>query len=192
MLVSRRIKGRDYRKRIAVALMAAMLSACGGGDLSDLHEWVSGIKKRQKGVVEPLPEIKTVEPFVFKPEDLRDPFIQNERSDQQEEAKQSDNGIHPDTARAREELESYELDTLRMVVTINQNNVLWGLVKAVDGTIHRVRVGNYIGRNFGKILRIKDSEIELLEIIPDSPGGWRERKQTLALTEAASASGGKK
>jgi type IV pilus assembly protein PilP len=183
--------GRGYRKRIVVALMAATLSACGGGDLSDLREWVASVKKRQKGVVEPLPEIKTVEPFVFKPEDLRDPFIQNEKGEQQEEtSRSSDNGIHPDTARAREDLESYELDSLRMVGTINQGGVLWGLVKAVDGTIHRVRVGNYIGRNFGKIIRIKDGEIELLEIIPDSPGGWRERKQTLALTEAAI--GGKK
>lgn len=173
------------RKRIAIAFIAATLSACGGGDLGDLHEWVNDVKKRQKGVVEPLPEIKTVEPFVFRPEDLRDPFIQNEKSEQLEETK-SDNGIHPDTARAKEELESYELDSLRMVGTINQNALLWGLVKAMDGTIHRVRVGNYIGRNFGKIIRIKEGEIELLEIIPDSPGGWRERKQSLALTEANS------
>ncbi len=189
MLIRRGIPdSRSRRRRVAIVLMAAALSACGSGDLSDLHEWVNGIKKRQKGAVEPLPEIKTVEPFVFRPEDLRDPFIQNERNEQVEETK-GDNGIHPDTARAREELESYELDSLRMVGTINQNNQLWGLVKAIDGTIHRVRVGNYMGRNFGKIIRIKDGEIELLEIIPDSPGGWRERKQSLVLTEA---SGGKK
>lgn len=183
-------KRQAFRMRIAILLiMAAALSACGSKDMTDLREWVASVKKRQKGAVEPLPEIKTVEPFVFKPEDLRDPFIQNERTEQQEETK-GDNGIHPDTARAKEELESYELDSLRMVGTIYQNNVLWGLVKAVDGTIHRVRVGNYMGRNFGKIIRIKEGEIELLEIIPDSPGGWRERKQSLALTEASS--GGKK
>ena len=179
---------RISHRNVVVVLMAALLSACGGSDLNDLHEWVGSVKKRQKGTVEPLPEIKTVEPFVFKPEDVRDPFIQNEKNEQPEETK-SDNGIHPDTARAREELESYELDSLRMVGTINQNASLWGLVKAADGTIHRVRVGNYMGRNFGKIIRIKEGEIELLEIIPDSPGGWRERKQSLALTEA---NGGKK
>ena len=72
-----------------------------------------------------------------------------------------------------------------MVGTINQQGHLWGLVKASDGTIHRVRVGNYIGRNYGKIIRIKDGQIEMLEIIPDSPGGWRERKAALELTEAS-------
>lgn len=168
--------------------MAAVLTGCGGGDMSDLKEWVATVKKRQKGVVDPLPEIRTVEPFVFKPDELRDPFIQNVKMEQPEEAK-SDNGIHPDMARAREELESYELDTLRMVGTIYQGNGLWGLVKALDGTIHRVRVGNYMGRNFGRIIRIKDGQIELLEIIPDSAGGWRERKASLELTEAG---GGKK
>lgn len=175
-------------KCFAIVSMAAMLTACGDNNLSDLHEWVASVKKQQKGNLEPLPEIKTVEPFVFRPEDLRDPFIQTEKAEQQEETK-GDNGIHPDTARAKEELESYELDSLRMVGTINQNNVLWGLVKAIDGTIHRVHVGNYMGRNFGKIIRIKEGQIELLEIIPDSPGGWRERKASLDLTEA---SGGKK
>lgn len=186
MLIRQGIRDRlALSKRIVILLLAsAALSACGGGDMADLQDWVNSVKKKQKGAVEPLPEIKTVEPFVFRPEDLRDPFIQNEKSEQQEETK-GDNGIHPDTARAKEELESYELDSLRMVGTINQNNMLWGLVKAIDGTIHRVRVGNYMGRNFGKIIRIKDGEIELLEIIPDSPGGWRERKQSLVLTEAS-------
>ena len=178
-----------FLKRFAIGLMAAVLTACGSGDLSDLHEWVGNVRKHQKGAVEPLPEIKTVEPFVFKPEDIRDPFVQNEKTEQQEEAK-GDNGIHPDTTRAKEDLESYELDALRMVGTINQGGILWGLVKAADETIHRVRVGNYMGRNFGKIIRIKEGQIELLEITPDSPGGWRERKASLDLAEAAS--GGKK
>ena len=73
-----------------------------------------------------------------------------------------------------------------MVGTINQEGQLWGLVRASDGTIHRVRVGNHMGRNYGKIIRIKESQIELLEIIPESTGGWRERKAALELTEANS------
>ncbi len=179
---------QSSHKRLAIALIATMLSACGDNNISDLREWVDSVKKRQKGVVEPLPEIKTVEPFLFKPEDIRDPFMQSEKSEIPEESK-GDNGIRPDTTRSKEELETYELDTLRMVGTINQEGQLWGLIRANDGTIHRVRIGNYVGRNYGKIIRIKENQIELLEIIPDSPGGWRERKAAIELTEA---SGGKK
>ncbi len=179
---------RSCRGRFAIAFIALTLTACGDNNMNDLHDWVDGMKKRQKGTIEPLPEIKTVEPFLFKPEDIRDPFMQTDRSEMAEESK-GDNGIRPDTTRAKEELESYELDTLRMVGTLNQQGQLWGLVRATDGTIHRVRVGNFMGRSFGKIIRIKEGQIELLEIIPDSPGGWRERKAALDLVEA---SGGKK
>ena len=176
--------GRPLHKFMTIVFFSATLTACGDNNMSDLRDWVDSIKKRQKGAVEPLPEIKTVEPFLFKPEDIRDPFMQNEKSDIPEESK-GDNGIRPDTTRSKEELETYELDTLRMVGTINQQGQLWGLVKANDNTIHRVRVGNYMGRNYGKIIRIKEGQIELLEIIPDSPGGWRERKASLELTKAS-------
>jgi len=179
---------QSYHKRLAIALIAATLSACGDNNISDLRDWVDSVKKRQKGEVEPLPEIKTVEPFLFKPDDIRDPFMQNDKSETHEESK-GDNGIRPDTTRAKEELETYELDSLRMVGTINQEGQLWGLVRANDGTIHLVRVGNHMGRNYGKIIRIKEVQIELLEIIPDSPGGWRERKAAIELTQA---SGGKR
>jgi type IV pilus assembly protein PilP len=175
---------RSLFKGLAILLVSAGLSSCADDDLADLKSYVAEVKARQKSAVEPLPEIKTVEPFVFNAEDLRDPFVQSEKAEQQEEAK-AENGIRPDTARAREELESYELDTLRMVGTVNLNNALWGLVRASDGTIHRVRAGNYIGRNFGKIIRVREDQIELLEIIPDSPGAWRERKASLDLAEAS-------
>jgi type IV pilus assembly protein PilP len=70
-----------------------------------------------------------------------------------------------------------------MVGTVNRQGSLWGLVKASDGTIHRVRVGNHMGKNFGKIVNIKEDLIELVEIIADSPGAWHERKATLDLAE---------
>ncbi|HYE36274.1 pilus assembly protein PilP [Methylocaldum sp.] len=147
-----------------------------------MQAYVAEVKARQKGAVEPLPEIKTVEPFVFNPEDLRDPFIIDEKTQESEEAK-VESGIRPDTNRPKEELESYELDTLRMVGTVDRQGALWGLVKASDGTIHRVRAGNHMGKNFGKIINIKENLIELVEIISDSPGAWRERKAALDLAE---------
>jgi len=172
------------RVKISMLLAtSALLSGCAGDDISDLQNYVAQVKSQQKGAVEPLPEIKTVEPFVFNGEELRDPFIQSEKTEQPEEVK-SDNGVRPDTARAKEELEAYELDSLRMVGTVTRDNMLWGLVRASDGTIHRVRAGNYMGRNFGKIIRVREGQIELLEIIPDAPGSWRERKASLDMVDA--------
>jgi type IV pilus assembly protein PilP len=70
-----------------------------------------------------------------------------------------------------------------MVGTVVMKTKLWGLVKAGDKTIYRVQVGNYMGKNYGKIIRIQTDKIELMEIVPDKPGTWREQQTSLALTE---------
>jgi type IV pilus assembly protein PilP len=176
----------------AIATLAG-LSGCGQSDLSDLKTYIADVKSRTKIEVDPLPEVRTVEPFVFSGEDLRDPFVPDEKMQEPEEER-VETGIRPDTARPKEELESYDLETLQMVGTVVQQGALWGLIKAVDGTIHRVRVGNYLGKNYGKIVSIKENMIELVEIVADGPGIWRERKAGLNLSEAnmsgASAAGG--
>jgi type IV pilus assembly protein PilP len=71
-----------------------------------------------------------------------------------------------------------------MVGTVKMAGSLWALVRAADGTIHRVRVGNHMGRNFGRITRIGEGGIELVEIVPDAQGGWLERAAMMSLTEA--------
>lgn len=175
---------RSFCQRAGAVLLTLGLASCGEGEMGDLEKYVAEVKARPKSPIEPLPEIRTVEPFIFNPENLRNPFIATEKAQEVEENK-VENGIRPDTARAKEELESYELDTLRMVGTVNQGQLLWGLVRAADGTIHRVKAGNHMGRNFGEIIRIQEDQIELLEIVPDSPGAWRERKASLDLAETS-------
>lgn len=161
---------------------AVLMSACTGGEMSDLEDYVNQVKAREKSAIEPLPEIKTVETFVFDPSNLRNPFVPTETNEEPVEVA-GQNGIRPDLVRPREELESYTLDTLRMVGTVTMASNLWGLIQANDGTIHRVRNGNYIGQNHGKIIRILENQIELLEIIPDGPGSWRERQASVKLSE---------
>ena len=101
-----------------------------------------------------------MEPFVFKPEGLRDPFKPITITEEETEtAAGSGNGIRPDTSRRKEELEAFPLDSLRMVGTVVMKTNLWALVKASDKTIYRVRVGNYMGKNYGKIIRILADKI---------------------------------
>jgi type IV pilus assembly protein PilP len=163
---------------------SVLLVACGDDGFSDLQKYIVEVKAKPKGTIEPLPEIKPVEPFVFKPEGLRDPFKSISESEEAEETGVSTgDGIKPDTSRRKEELEAFPLDSLRMVGTVVMKANLWGLVKASDKTIYRVQVGNYMGKNYGKIIRILTDKIELMEIVPDKPGTWREQQSSLALTE---------
>lgn len=165
-------------------LIASMLTGCGSEDFSDLETFIKTEQAKPKGPIEPLPEIKIVEPFVFKPEGLRDPFAPLEQAEQAESGDEVEgNGLKPDTSRPKEELEAFTLDSLRMVGTVNMQGNLWGLVKASDGTLYRVKVGNYMGKNYGKIIRIVSDKIEVMEMLSDKPGKWREQQQSLALTE---------
>jgi type IV pilus assembly protein PilP len=160
------------------------LAGCANDDVSDLRQYIQQVKERPKIAIPPLPEIKIVEPYIFNPEGLRDPFRPVERVEEKIALEIANGtGIHPDTSRRKEELEGYSLDTLRMVGTLTMFNELWALVKASDGTIHRVQKGNHMGRNYGEIIRILDNKIELMEIVPDTPGAWREQLASLALAE---------
>lgn len=160
----------------------SLLAGCADDDMADLEAYVAEVKKRNKGDIEPLPDIKVVESFLFRPTELRDPFEPDDMMKMQEEGR-VETGIRPDTLRAKEELESYELDTLRMVGTVKQGGVVWGLLKGTDNTIHRVRVGNYLGKNYGKIVSINDNQVEIVEIVADSAGAWHERRAGLELSD---------
>ncbi|WP_340121450.1 pilus assembly protein PilP [Methylobacter svalbardensis] len=170
--------------QISCVFVMALLAGCGNDDFSDLTRYVSEVKARPKEPIKPLPEIKVIEPFMFKSEGLRDPFRPLEQPEQTEGVDVSTgSSIRPDTARHKEELESFPLDGLKMVGTVDMKSALWGLVKASDGTIYRVKAGNYVGKNYGKIIRIVSDKIELMEIVPDKPGTWREQPASIALTE---------
>ncbi|GAW86071.1 type IV pilus assembly protein PilO [Bathymodiolus platifrons methanotrophic gill symbiont] len=146
-----------------------------------LKEKRKNIKAISVRPIEPMPPVGS---FLFNPDGLRDPFKPIEKSMETLAAKAvASNGIQPDFNRRKEELESYSLDTLRMVGTVKMKSVLWGLIKASDGTIHRVSEGNYLGKNYGCILRILQDAIEIVEIVPDQPGTWREHQTLIALSE---------
>jgi type IV pilus assembly protein PilP len=91
--------------------------------------------------------------------------------------------LGPDPNRAREFLEQFPLDSLRMVGSLELNQIKSGLVQASDGLVHRVLVGNHIGQNYGRVMAISDSEIELVEIIPDGLGGYIQRPASIGLSD---------
>ncbi|GAB0147837.1 MULTISPECIES: pilus assembly protein PilP [Marichromatium] len=171
------------RIRLSVPVAALLvLAGCGGGNMSDLERYVGEVKSRPPRPVEPLPEIQPVDSFVFDPGDRRDPFVPD-RGLAPLAAEESDNGLAPDPNRRKEVLEGYALDALRMVGTLEQTDLRWALVRTQDGVLHRVRVGNYMGLNNGQIVSIDEDSIELIEIVADAPGQWRERDAALELSE---------
>lgn len=185
MLQNKSPLNNDNRLNLSASMiLICLLAGCGSDDFTDLNQFIAEVKSKPKSPIKPLPEIKVIEPFVFKGEDLRDPFKPLAQPEQTEAAAAATGtGIKPDTARRKEELEAFPLEVLKMVGSVVMDDNLWGLVKADDGTIYRVQLGNYIGKNYGKIIRISADKIELMEIVPDKPGTWREQQASLVLTE---------
>lgn len=172
------------RSTLGVVLTGSiMLAACGSSEVTkDLRAYVTEVKARPAQRIPPLPEIKQVETFVYLPNDRRDPFKPSTEAGQDTQ-EQVGTGISPDPYRRKEELEAFPLDSLRMVGTIEKDNMLWGLVENREGMLYRVKPGSYLGQNHGQIASIKDTEIMVNEIIPNGLGGYRERQATLALAE---------
>jgi type IV pilus assembly protein PilP len=170
------------KRFVLLAVMTALLAGCSQDDMRDLKDFVVEVKAREPGPMPPLPEIRAVEPFLYTAANRRDPF-RPQQAIVEAPVTAPSSGPTPDFNRRKEELESYSLDTLRMVGTLEQEGDIWGLVQTKDGTIHRVRTGNYMGLNHGQIVRINEDKIELSELLQDGAGGYVENSAALGLGE---------
>jgi len=165
---------------LTAILALGVLSGC-GEDLSDLNDYVAEVKARKSSDIEPIPQIKPYEPFTYVGEGQRDPFKPVVQASSGPE--RSTSNLSPDFGRNREALEEFPLDALRMAGTFRIAGSTFALIKAPDNIVHRVRAGDHMGQNFGQIVAIDDTEVRLVEIIPDGLGGYMKRDAAIAISE---------
>jgi len=174
----------QWARLIIVALAGLIIAGCSGDNLSDLRSFVQAEKAKPGGRVEPIPEVKPFESFTYKVNGRKSPFQPwGINTGAAKSSGASSGGLHPDTSRRREALESFPLDTLRMVGTLSQKSGMWAIIKAPDGLVYRVTRNNYMGQNYGRITKISEDKVELMEIVPDGLGGWQERSASLVLAD---------
>jgi type IV pilus assembly protein PilP len=172
------VKKQPFRYRgplAVVAIAAALLTGCSGRD-GELARFIEATKQEPGGRVEPLPEVKPYDSYVYASSGLRSPFVPGG-------SRGAASGPRPETQRNREFLEQFSLDTLKMVGTIKLSGQSYGLVQVADGRVQRVLVGNHIGTNDGRITGIEPNKISLIELVPDGLGGYIERPAAIALVE---------
>ncbi len=171
-------------RRTVFLLLCAGLVGCSSEEHGDLRSFVREADKLPHGRIPALPEVKPYEPFTYSAFDLTDPF----KPRKIEPPKNAGSGsLAPDLNRRREPLEAYPLESLRMVGTLEQNKQMFALVRAPDQALFRVKNGNYVGQNFGRIVGISESSVKLKEIVQDSGGNWEEKEQALLLQEEQEA-----
>ena len=176
-------------RNLAIIVTVLSLAACGGDEHQDLKEELKNITKDLRGRIPPLPVVKPYEPVPYQAFELPDPFgaakIELATGGP---AKNKGGANAPNINRPKEPLEAYPLESLRMVGTISQSGVNYALVRA-DNSVYRVKVGNYLGQNFGIITQITDNLVNLKELVQDASGDWTERKIALQMAEAEAAKG---
>lgn len=169
--------------KISASLLIASLlalSGCADKSINDLEAFVENTHKDRKPRVEPLPRIKPNPTFEYTASELVDPFS---RANLIQRRPSVDGGPAPDPTRRKEPLEQFPLDALDMVGTLSNEQASWAIIRAPDGTVHRAGEGNHLGQNYGEIQTVKDTEVEIVELVPDTGGGWMERDATLAIVQ---------
>jgi type IV pilus assembly protein PilP len=170
------------RGSLVMVLMAGLSGCDGGGDFSDLQAKMAEIKARPRGRIEPPPEFAPIASVSYAAHQLRSPFmppVDDSSMDIPQGRK-----VEPDFTRPREYLERFTLDSLQLVGSISRpGSPLEVLIKDPTGTVNRVRVGNHMGKNFGRVIEVTETSVGVLEIVPDGQDGWVERSRSIRLVE---------
>jgi len=169
-------------RRALVMAMGLFVAACGGGEHQDLKEELKKLSADLRGKVPPLPVVKPYEPVPYKAFDLPDPFG-SAKIELVTKTASGGGGLKPDLNRPKEPLEAFPLESVKVVGVLQQSKQIFALVRA-DASIYRVKVGNYMGQNFGLVTGITESQVQLRELVQDASGDWAERVSTLQLQEA--------
>ena len=172
---------RRFSRIAACALLAIGVAGCGSsGNFGDLEGFIDEVESRPKGRIAPLPEFRAYEAFAYSAANLRSPFEPPQVIKPVAPGMARSN-VKPDPNRVKQFLEQFNVAQLQMVGTLSQRANVYGLIEDADGGVHRVRAGDYMGTDHGRILGIDENRIEMIEIVADGTGGWIERTRTVSI-----------
>lgn len=164
-------------KLLLIAVLSAYLAACSGDKGDDLDKFMASAANDMSKGVEPLPEVLPYSPLQYNADGvLSDPFKARKAT--------SKSALQPNTNRPKEALEAYPLESLKYVGSMSKHKLTFALIKTPDNTIQQIKVGNYIGPNYGLVTQINESDIAIKEIVQDDlTGDWVERNASINLQE---------
>lgn len=173
-------------QRLLILALGLLLGACSNTEQEELQQWMAQQRAQARPRITPIEEPKKFQPQTYAVDAGADPFesaklTQALRRDAVQQGGQA-GLMQSELNRRKEPLEAMPLDAMAMVGSLQKQGQPTALVK-VDRLLYQVRVGNYLGQNYGKIIRITENSIQLREIIQDVTGEWIERNTELVLQE---------
>ena len=176
------------QKGLVVGLTFALLAltGCGSSDQEELQQWMTAQRNAARPKVTPLAVPTKFTPETYDQGGSIEPFSKQKlvQALKRDSTQTTANAalITPELNRRKEPLEASPLDAVSMVGSLTKAGAPVALVR-VDNLIYQVRVGNYLGQNYGRITAVTESSLVLREIVQDAAGEWIERPTTLQLLE---------
>lgn len=175
-------------RKLVLLAMVLTLAACGAATEDELRQWMAAQKSQSRPKVTPIAEPKQFKPESYTQGTEIEPFSNQKLTQalKRESTQSTVSGalIGPELARRKEALESFPLDAMVLVGSLVKAGQPVALVK-VENLLYQVRPGNYLGQNYGRVTKIKETEVTLREIVQDAVGEWIERTATLQLQEGS-------
>ena len=170
----------------ALALSLVIVSGCTPGDqYADIKSFMAEVENEPRGQIAPLPEFEPYQPFTYGSANLRSPFEPPVVIPVLTEEQQVNRGVKPPVDHVKQYLERFNLASLVMVGSLEQDGSTWALVEDGESGVHRVQVGDFMGTSWGQIESINDTRIDIIEIVSDGGGGWLKRPRTIELKNIA-------
>ncbi|MFT5162981.1 MAG: type IV pilus assembly protein PilP [Alteromonadaceae bacterium] len=172
------------KRLLWLAFITVPLTGCFDG-LDDINAYMQSVKDTTPAGIEPIPDVKVFAHVKYDAFDKRSPFLKPKPEMVAQKVGLSKNCLQPDSGRKKQPLERYGLANLKMKGTLGYNDDLWALIESTtDGSLYRVSVGNYLGLFHGEITAVEDQKVQLVEMIPDGAGCWKQRATALNMVES--------
>ena len=172
--------------KFVLAAFVLTLAGCSASGADELRQWMADQKSQTRPKIAPISEPKQFQPESYTQVTAIEPFSNQKLTQalKRESTQSASNGalISPELARRKEALEAFPLDTMVLVGSLVKAGQHVALVK-VENLLYQVRLGNYLGQNYGRVMKIAETEVTLREIVQDAAGEWIERTATLQLQE---------
>ena len=171
----------------AMAIVALLgVVGCSNSSEDELRDWIATQKGQAKPKVGPIAEPKQFRPEAYSQLASTEPFSNQKLTQalKRDSTQVASNGalIAPELARRKEALESFPLDSMTLVGSLTKNGSPVALLR-VENLLYQVKPGAYLGLNYGRVMKITETEITLREVVQDAMGEWIERAASLQLQE---------
>ena len=163
---------------LTISIITLVIAGCNSKEGDDLDKFIRNAGNDIRAKVKPLPEVKPYLALQYNADNaLSDPFRARKTSNKS-------GTLQPNLNRPKEPMEAYPLESIKYVGLISKSKFTYALLKTADNGVQQVKVGDYIGQNFGLVTQITDNEVVLKEIVQDDlSGDWVERNSNLTLQE---------